>query len=607
MTHFPCTACAKEMGAYRARKGYQLCRKCYYKRAEHLECDRCGRLTMILPTANPKLCGRCINDALYEGKTCKRCGRATVPRKRTNYPDGTIACHSCANELCPPKQCHYCSNVSNRVHRDFKLGFTEPACPQCRSTRNTTPLCTGCRRPRNTAGLRDGNPYCKDCLPTGHPPIIVCITCGKTKYGFSKTQCEDCAWEASHLKLLDTLRPALQSDWARALFESYHYEARIKTLRGPWRNSLKRDIAAFQALESVFASADELSGVLIIRRLGHQFSKKYRRVMSFLSYMGYIVLDDDPDFGLELAMSRIRALSADDAPWIQATTQDFIGYLLETRKKANVQRRTQHLVRMAKSVESAVRTAISLLRYCANHHGVESVQEITQEMFELALANKLHAFAIGSFLRFLRKRKLSFHQIRRVKVPAPPIPSHLVYSEEERNLFLSAFRATDDPRKNHWALISQLNLIYAQTIFDLVQIEKSNVLETEDGFEIRFSKVFIPLDDSVVPSMRRWITQRRERGAFDEQNTSRYLFPGTRSGTHIQSTAFQNYRNLHGYDARRGRVTAMANLVMGGIANPRMLQDLFGISQSRGNMYIEQFGASQQRVAGHVMRRYGHQ
>ncbi|PNS08869.1 hypothetical protein [Solilutibacter silvestris] len=607
MTDFPCTACTEEMGAYRARKGYQLCRKCYYKQTEHLTCSKCGRLTRILPTANPKLCGRCINAALYEGKTCKRCGRETLPHKRTTYADGTLACSACAVQLAPPKECHYCKKVSIRVWRDLKLGFTEPACPQCRSTRNTTPLCAGCRRPRNAEGFRDGKPYCKDCLPTGHPPVIVCVTCGKTKYGFSKTQCEDCAWEASHLRLLHTLKPQLQSVWARALFESYHYEARIKTLRGPWRNALKRDIAAFQDLESVFSSAEELSGVLIVRRLGHQFSKKYRRVMSFLSYMGYVVLDDDPDFGLELAISRIRALSTDDVPWIQAVTQDFIGYLLETRKKANVQRRTQRLVRMAKSIESAVRTAIRLLRYCANNHGAESVQDITQEMFEMALADKLHSFASGAFLRYHHKRKLSFHKLHRVKVPAPPIPTHLVYSEEERNHFLSLFQATNDPRKNHWALIAQLNLIYAQTIFDLVQLERSNVREADEGYEIRFSKVFIPLDESIVPSMQRWMTQRRERGAFDEQNTSRYLFPGTRSGTHIQSTAFQNYRNLHGYDARRGRVTAMANLVLGGIANPRILQDLFGISQSRGHMYIEQLGASQQRVAGHVMRRYGHQ
>jgi hypothetical protein len=180
----------------------------------------------------------------------------------------------------------------------------------------------------------------------------------------------------------------------------------------------------------------------------------------------------------------------------------------------------------------------------------------------------------------------------------------LVYPEEERQHFIKTFAGVEDRKQLHWALICLINLLYGQQPDRLVKLRLDQVRETDAGYEVLFAKIWLPLDPVAQPLMRRWMSSRREFGAFDETNSSPYLFPGMRSGTHLTATASGDFRRKHDYNARAGRVTAIAKLIQNGLTQIKVLTDCFGISAIRAQLYLEHFGARQHHPAQHVYRHH---
>ena len=68
----------------------------------------------------------------------------------------------------------------------------------------------------------------------------------------------------------------------------------------------------------------------------------------------------------------------------------------------------------------------------------------------------------------------------------------------------------------------------------------------------------------------------------------------------------QNFRRKHGYDARNGRITALAALIRGGIKQSRILTDCFGISGIRAHQFLVHFGAYQHDEARYARHAYDH-
>ncbi|NUO78043.1 MAG: hypothetical protein HOQ32_18775 [Lysobacter sp.] len=600
-----CARCDRFVRPKRALFGHTLCNACLTQTGTACPCTRCGRNTHVLPSAEVPLCFRCERTTWFDRQTCKRCGRSLADCARKRYPDGTASCSSCTTMLADPVACHYCGKWGLKRSRDYQRGFTELACHKCRTTDAAFQTCAGCRRYRLSAGERDGRPYCSHCLPTGAPPIITCVTCNAVKYRYNKDQCEDCAWEHSHRLLLARLAPQFKTAWARQLFERYHSEAKLKTLHGNWRKSLKRDIAFFQGLESAFDTPDQLNGVLIVRRLGSQFVKRYRRGMSFLAHIQLVVLDDDPDFEVERVLGNLKAIAINESDWIRLALERFLVHILNARARIVDRKRRGRIPVSPNSLDSAMRIARRLLIYARDEHGATSVREVSQEVLDQFIGqNKQARPGVSAYVRYLRRHEKTFHHLKLRKIPAPAVPAHLVLPEEERQHFIHLFSTVTEPKQVHWALVCLLNLLYAQLPIQLVRMERERVRHGSQGYEMRFAKVWLPLDPVVQPLMARWMNSRREFGAFDATNSSPYLFPGVRSGTHLRASASANFRRKFDYDARVGRVTALAAMIRGGLKQSKVLTDCFGLSAIRAQAYLRHFGAGHQAQARHVYERH---
>lgn len=509
--------------------------------------------------------------------------------------------------LAAPVACHYCGEVGLKRVRDYQRGFTELACSACRNKHESIRTCAGCRRNRPVYGERDGHPFCGHCYPQGAPPIITCKTCRKRKFRFNKAECEDCAWERSHQLLVGKLAAEFQTPWAAGLFEKYHSEAKLKTLRGHWRKSLTRDVDFFRQLEVAFDSAESLNGVLIVRRLGNDFVMRYRRAMSFLAHMGLIVMDDDPDYLVERAISRIQHLTEDPTEWIAQVLRRFLIHMLNARARIPNRERPTRVPTKSKSLESAIRAGHRLLNFAHTRHGAAGIRDLSQEILDLHLAKKAaDRTAASAFIRYVNAHERTFHKLKMRRGTIIMVAAHRVYPEKTRKQYLRTFAAVTERKQLHWALACLLNLLYAQQIDRLVKLTLDRVRESEFGYEIRFAKEWLLLDPLVQPLMQRWMTVRREFGAFDATGSSDYVFPGQRSGTHLTATSSKNFRVKHDYDARNGRITALAALIRGGIKQSRILTDCFGISGIRAHQFLVHFGAYQHDEARYARHAYGH-
>ena len=129
------------------------------------------------------------------------------------------------------------------------------------------------------------------------------------------------------------------------------------------------------------------------------------------------------------------------------------------------------------------------------------------------------------------------------------------------------------------------------------------VRETEEGYDIRFTKRWFTLDPTLVPLMRRWLTQRREISTFEASGSSPYLFPG-RTGTHIVPASGDTYRRKYKITSRQGRTTAIAALIRHGMSQARMLTDCLGISIARAHDYCAAFAMRDLNTAAFVRHRY---
>ena len=567
-----------------------------------VQCVQCSAPLRVPATVTAPLCGRCQRVGAYDDKPCQRCGRIP-PRARRRIVDGQVACVSCANAMAPAKECFYCKRWGPHRYRDFVIGLTEPACGACRRRLSHIPNCAGCHRPRYPAGERDGKLYCHDCLPQGGPPLISCSICKQTRPRYAKRYCEDCCWERSHQKLLKVLAPNFTTPWARELFARYHNEALVRSKRGNWQKHLKRDVAFFLALEQHFEDVEDLSGVAIIERMGSVQARTYRRAMSYLAHAGLVTLNDDPDYAVAHQVDRLRITIARTTPWIAEVLSEYLDHLVEER--ARVPERAQHTTVPTKpeSISACVRKALALLEFAESRNKRE-LRQLDQNTLELFLAqHKSNRLGVSSFVRYINAKGRVFRKLKLPKPGGATIPAHLFLPDAVRLGKIEWLAATVDPLKTRWALVGLFNLIYAQSLKNACAMRRTQVRETDTGYQVRFARAWLELDDVVVPLMRRWMGQRREISAF-ETGTNPFLFPGQQTGTHIQAFGF-HFRREFGLSSREGRATAIATLVRNGFNQPRLLTDCLGISTNRATAYCEALGATTQGMTRFAMDAYG--
>lgn len=599
-----CNGCGNQMAkAHRRDPEGSYCQVCHYRLFKHRTCQRCGGAARAREDDPTPLCHACRNIVLRERRPCDRCGELIGPRG-TLRRDGSACCRRCLHHLWP-KTCAYCGFTGPRVTRNYALGFNQPACSSCQTTRSKLVNCAGCRRPRNPAGERDGRIYCAHCLPTGAPPLIHCKDCGLWRPGYSKTLCADCGWERLHEALLKRLAPQLTRGWTRDLFAQYHRHARLASKRGKWDVALKRDIAFFIALERVFDDREEVTGVLIVRRLGHEFVRKYQRGMSFLAHLGMVGLGD-PDYRLELALSSIRHLLEDDTPWIQQVLQRFMERMLKTRARITNRVRHARIPQEPKSIRSALYEAHNLLTFAKVEFHASSIQEISQEVLERYIgSNSLRGGRARAFIRHINQRERTFQKLSVPHLPRQ-FPYHAVLPTERRLELVRAFAQVSASQGDmRWRLVSLLILVYAQTAVRACRLRLDALRETPSGYEIKLAKVWLEVDPLMTALLRAWLSRRREWSSFDETDSSPFLFPGRIATTPTDSPSIGKWLKQFKVNTKQLRTTAIASMVTGGVGQPRVLVDCFGINSVTATQFCQALGTFDMKRATHVMNTYG--
>lgn len=600
-----CTGCGKQMPkAHRRDLQGSYCQACHHALFKQRTCQRCGGTARAREDDPTPLCHVCRNIVLRERRPCDRCGELIGPRG-TLRRDGSACCRRCLRQLWP-KTCAYCGFTGPRVTRNYALGFDQPACISCQTKRSTHVTCAGCRRPRKPAGERDGRIYCERCLPTGAPPLIHCQDCGLWRPGYSKVLCEDCGWERLHQALLQRLTPQLTRGWTRDLFAQYHRHARLSGKRGKWDVALKRDIDFFVSLERVFEEREEVTGVLIARRLGHEFVHKYQRAMSFLAHLGMIGLDNEPDYCLELTLSRLQHLLEDDTAWIQQVLQRFLQRMLTTRARLTDRSSRHRIVTKPKSIESALRTAHQVLTFAAVEYGASSIQEVNQEVLDRFLGdNKPRAARVRAFVRHINQRERVFHKLS-VQQGRREFPYRSLLPSDRRLELVKVFTTVSPAQADmRWGLISLFILVYAQTAVRACRIRLDAIRETPTGYEIKLAKIWLEVDPLLTEPLRAWLSRRREYSAFDETDSSPFLFPGRIATTATASPSIAKWLKQFKVSTTQLRTTAIAALVTSGVSQPRVLMDCFGINSETAVMFSKALGTFEMARAAYVINTYG--
>lgn len=569
--------------------GVVYCGGCYHKHFIPSTCTRCGRSARILKDEEPHACPTCLRHARWEGKPCTRCKRP-IRTFGIELDDGCLFCLSCKKYAVPPQLCPGCNEFKQDLGRDVRRGVTEPVCGQCRHRLGKAENCAGCRRPRFIAGERDGKRLCANCLPTGTPPIVTCSDCHKPKFHFGSGRCEDCAWRRIHSRLLTRLYAQVPAAWARDLMTEYYQLLRDQIAHGTLSKSLRHDVVFFAALSPHFSSADALTGVLVVRKLGHEFLARYGRVMSFLNITGYITTYQDPDYELEWHLSRIRSYTARGPAWSHAAMDRFLSHMLHKRD-LSLDRSTRRTVPIKpKSMESAVRAAVAFLTYAAAE-GATSLPEVSQEHLELFLGrHRNYRLRIRALVRYLRRHERTFQKL---SVPASKHEFSLKHalSDQVRLDLIDTLGLSTTIVDVRWSLVSLFALIYAQPAHKSVALPLEAVRMGAEGlYEVRFAKVWLPMDEVTHPLLARWLSMRRENSCFERNDESLYLFPGRQAGSHIRSDTFTKWLTPRRLTTRALVTTSLVQWAIADPGSPRILVDALGVSRVTATTYCQQLG-----------------
>lgn len=588
--------------AQRTYLGVVYCGSCYHQHFIPSTCTRCGRSGRILKDESPHECPTCLRHLRWEGKSCAKCKR-TIRHFGIELEDGQLFCMSCKRYALPPELCPGCNEFKQGLGRDLRRGVIEPVCGPCRHRLGKAVCCAGCHRPRFIAGERDGKEYCANCLPTGAPPIVTCIDCHKPKYHFGSGRCEDCAWRRIHSRLLTRLYAEVPAAWARNLMTEYYQMLRDQIAHGTLSKSLRHDVVFFAALSPHFDSAEALSGVLVVRKLGHEFLAHYGRVMSFLNVTGHITTYQDPDYELEWHLSRIRSYTARGPAWSHTALDRFLTHMLQKRDLTLDRSRRRTVPVKPKSMESAIRAAVALLNSAAVE-GATSLAEVSQEHLELFLGrHRNYRLRIRAFIRYLRRHERTFQKL---SVPATKTEfslKHLLPDEMRLDLIHSVGQSTTavDVR---WSLVTLFALIYAQPPHKSVALPLNMVrLGADELYEVRFAKVWLALDEVTQPLMERWLAMRRENSCFERNGESAYLFPGRQAGAHIRSDTYSRWLTAKGTTSRALITTSLVQWAIADPGSPRILVDALGASRVTATTYCQNLGMQLRPHARHAFDR----
>lgn len=545
-------------------------------------CKGCGRRTRSRDGAGQALCRSCG----IKGRTCLRCDKP-LPKASMTTAEGCL-CWPCSVHYRVRKPCPVCGQMSLRLSRDVKRGFTDqPVCESCRRTGNIT--CQVCGKNRYPAGsLDDGRVVCKSCLERGDKPFV-CTDCGKEGKPHSKAICHACYWKKRADKRFKVSVAMFSNDWTKEAFLKFYEDLIVRQdIHKVATVSLERYFLFFVKLDATFSVPKEITADRMIAAFGAEGIRRHAVPYGFLVKEKII-----PELAREAldesSEHRRQALIIDRAQdfWYGALLERFRLHLEKINERyATRGWRGKSRRFIPRTVTADLRAASVFLESMSEAQSVSSLQQVQQHHLDRFLVDHGgYRTGIRAFLRYLDRNEKLFRAISLPSIKRN-LPEDLflprVKYEELLKLWLNP---NDETLKD--ALIGAFMLLYAQTGNKVVRIRLSDIAHGRNHlYRLALGSTEITLDRRIGDLLDRYLAKRRAMATMENDENNDYLFPGRSYGKHLTEAAITYHLKKHGVTAGQLFSTAIYNAYMGGLGNPKVLVKAFGITSETAIKYL---------------------
>ena len=565
--------------AVAVHEGTAYCGTCYAREFRPVACNGCGSPVGTPGGRGPATCKRCRT----KDRTCIRCGKPT-PRASLTV-EGGVACAPCARYFKPPQACPVCGQMSLRLARDFKAGFTEPVCPSCRTKGFIT--CPCCSKHRRPAGLdQAGRVVCKRCLSDEGRPFV-CPKCGKEGRRHSAHRCEACYWADTLDRRVGDARALLRGTWIQDAFTAFVRELADRI--GGKKATLRLD-RYFLFFAKLDATCDRPSAVTVTKlsdAFGTEGLRRHAVPFGFLVKAGAIPRPSTEM--LKAAQERdrqMRLLGTAADTWYADVAERYLGHLDTVAERYRSRGWTGARSRLLpRTLTSSVRVALTFLAN-ADRCGVRAVQQIDQLHLDRFLRDHPGSRnSVRSFVRFLNLKEKLFRKLKIQSVPQGPPEGTFLSQERYRMLLATLARPEDDALKE--SLICLMMLLYAQPARRLLKLRTSDLQRDRAGrYRVVFGSAEIVLHERIGSLLDRYLSTRNALATMEDAWENPYLFPGRTLGSHLTEAAVTYYLKKHGLDAERVFATAIHQAYLNGVRQPKVLVRAFGISNVTAVKYL---------------------
>lgn len=575
-----CDRCGKPMPKAHAvhdDKGY--CQSCYCKIFKSVPCEKCGKSVRTPAGAGPATCKKCKTI----GRICVRCGK-DVPRAGLVVEDG-VACPSCARYFKAPQPCPVCGQLSLHLSRDFKNGFTEPVCQQCRRKGHIT--CPSCGKNRRPAGTTtDGRVVCKTCLKTDGRPFT-CPKCGKQGKRHSAIRCDACYWRDNVEKKLRNAVLMLEHDWVRNAFSGFIYalsqriDSRIAAIR------LERHFLFFARLDAHFDKHTAATARGMIAVFGLDGLRRHAAAYAFLVKSELIPSQSANDIKKEAAIEdQTKILKACENRWYRDLLGNFLRHMNTVGQRyADRGWNGDHQRFGPRTILMALKSASKFLE-SLDQEIVRSVSQIEQIHVDRFLTDhKGYRDSVRAFVRFLNKTQKLFRKLK-IESIARNIPPHIFLDRTKYSDLLKGWLSTSDDTVKE-SIIGLLMLLYAQRAKQLVRLRLSDISHGHDGmYRVVFGRTEIQLDRRIGDLLDRYLPARKALAVMEDSWENGYLFTGRSVGDHLTEAAVSYYLKKHNVTAEQVFATSILYAYLGGLRHPKVLVKAFGITDFTAIKYL---------------------
>ena len=555
------------------------CQSCYCRIFKPVACDSCGKTVRTPAGVEPATCKKCKTI----GRTCVRCSK-NVP-KAGLVVEGGVVCPSCVRYFKEPQQCPVCGQLSLHLARDFKNGFTEPVCQQCRRKGHIT--CPSCGKNRRPAGTTtDGRVVCKTCLARDGKPFV-CPKCGKEGKRHSSTRCDACYWlDSVERKLRDAIS-LLEHEWVRDAFSgfilalSHRIDSRTAAIR------LERHFLFFARLDALFDKPMAATARGMISAFGLNGLRRHAAAYGFLVKAKIIPKQSADEIKNEASIEeQAKLLRACEGIWYHNLLTNFLEHMNRVGQRyadrgwiGNKQRFSPRTVLMG--LRSAAKFLDSL-----DPETVWSVQQIEQIHLDRFLASqKGYRDSVRSFVRYLNKTQKLFRKLK-IETVTRNIPPHIFLDRKKYTELLKGWLSPPDDAVKE-SIIGLLMLLYAQRAKHLVRLRLSDISHGNDGvYRVIFGRTEIPLDHRLGALLDRYLSTRKALAVMEDSWENNFLFTGRFQGEHLTEAAVSYYLKKHNVTAEQMFATSILYAYLGGLRHPKVLVKAFGITALTAIKYL---------------------